>query len=67
MPKFRVLCNEAGEWAEHRDVEAQGEQQAAEQVCGGPLSSRQKKPGELRAQVNPEGTPGERKLFYAPD
>jgi hypothetical protein len=65
MPRFRVLCYEAGKWdgAEHRDVEAQDEHQAAEQVCGGPLVEVGK-PGQLRAQAAPEGKPGAQKMLY---
>jgi hypothetical protein len=66
MPKFRVLCFEvnAGTWAEHRDIEAQDEREAAEHVCGGPLVADAGKPGQLRAQVTPEGKPAQRTMFY---
>jgi hypothetical protein len=68
MPRFRVVCFEinAGKWTEHRDVEAQDEQEAAERVRGGPLVHAGK-PGQLRAQVAPVVKPGAKKMFYARD
>ena len=66
MPSFRVVCFEVGTakmTEEHRDVEAQSEQEAAERVCGGPLADVGKA-GQLRAQVAPVAKPSAKKLFY---
>lgn len=67
MPKFRVVCYEAGEWdvAKARIVEVQEEQEAAEHVCGRPLVARGNI-GQLRAQVSPVSKPAAKTLFYEP-
>lgn len=68
MPTFRVVCFDinASKSAEHRDVEAQDEREAAERVCGGSLVDAGK-PGQLRAQIAPTANPAARKMFYARD
>ena len=68
MPSFRVLRFDlnAKMSAEHRNVEAQDEREAAERVCGAPLIDVGK-PGQLRAQVNLEGKPSNRTMFYVRD
>jgi hypothetical protein len=64
MPSFRVLCFRAGELdGDPREVKAEDEHAAAEQVCGGPLVEAGK-PGQLRAQVSPASMPGATKMFY---
>jgi hypothetical protein len=65
MPIFRVTCYKAGEWdgAQAREIEAEDEQDAAEQVCGAPLVTEGKL-GELRAQVSPVSEPVVKKMFY---
>jgi hypothetical protein len=65
MLEFRVVCYEAGAWdqANARVVEAQDEKAAAERVCGGPLTARDKI-GQLRAQVSPVSKPAAKTLFY---
>ena len=65
MPRFKVMCFERAVWDEKepRDIEAQDEREAAESVCGGPLSVRGKA-GQLRAQVWPASKPSSKKMFY---
>lgn len=65
MPRFKVRCYQRGEWDGHepRDVEAQKEQEAAEQVCGEALVEGRVTLGTLRAEVWPASSPGEKKLF----
>jgi hypothetical protein len=67
MPRFKVKCFEGAIWdgKDARDIEAQDEREAAESVCGGPLSEGGK-PGQLRAQVTPASDASARKLFYIP-
>jgi hypothetical protein len=68
MPTFRVVCYyNAVKQAEHRDVEAQDEHEAAERVCGGGPLLDAGKPGQLRAQVTLEAKPAARKMFYTRD
>jgi hypothetical protein len=54
MPGLRVVCFEEAAWdqANARVVEAEDEKAAAEDVCGGRLTSKGKI-GQLRAQVSP--------------
>jgi hypothetical protein len=64
VPSFNVWCFKAGEAdGDPRKIEAEDEQAAAEQVCGGPLVEAGK-PAQLRAQVSPVSEPGEKKMFY---
>ncbi len=65
MPNFRVDCYEGGLWDknEPRDIEAQDEQKAAENVCGVSLSEEGKL-GQLCAEVWPLSSPKAKKLFY---
>ena len=65
MPRFKVICYESaiGDGIEPRDIEARDEQEAAESVCGEPLLEKGK-PGQLRAEVWPQSSPGEKKIFY---
>ena len=67
MPRFKVMCFDAGKWdgIEPHDIEAQDEQEAAERACGGPLTEGLK-PGQLRAQVSPASKPSAKKMFYIP-
>lgn len=65
MPYFKVRCFEGAIWdkKEPSDIEAQDEKEAAERVCGRPLSEGGK-PGQLRAQVSLVSKPSEKKMFY---
>ncbi len=65
MPNFKVKCYEGGLWDknEPRYIEAQDERDAAEILCGEPLSEEGKL-GQLRAEVWPVSSPKAKKLFY---
>ena len=69
MPKFTVTRFRDGtrDEGDPHCVDAQNEQEAAEQVCGEPLVEDKGKPGQLRAEVWPEDKRGAKmKLFYTP-
>jgi hypothetical protein len=65
MSRFMVRCYSAGKWdrLEPRELEAENELQAAQQACGVELADAGK-PGQLRAQVWPSGSPGKKSMFY---
>lgn len=65
MPIYHVKCYESGRWDDQkpREVEANDAKEAAEAVCGEPLRDAGKL-GQLRAQVWPQGSPGDKRLFY---
>jgi hypothetical protein len=67
MPIFKVKCYNAGLWdqVEPREVEANSEHEAAERICGRPLTEHGV-PGRLRAEVYLPSQPGKKKLFYIP-
>jgi hypothetical protein len=58
MPRFKVMTYNRGMWdrQEPRIVEARDEKEAAEKVCGGPLTPGYDSPGNLRAKVWPADT-----------
>ncbi len=67
MPLFRVLYfkdGAGGGHVEHRDVEADDAQAAAEQVCGVPVVEDKGNTGRLRAQVQLKEDPSLKRMFY---
>ena len=67
VPKYGVKCLEASVWDEkdYTTVDAEGELQAAERVCGEALVHAGK-PGQLRAQVWLVSKPSAKVIFYRP-
>jgi len=63
MPFFIVTCYTGGKSDESRKVEAHDKQQAAEDVCGGPLIEGAAKPGNLRATVRSLDNPNDVATF----
>lgn len=66
MPEFQVRCYKDGIWdgKEPKAVEAPAAKQAAEGVCGEPLTTRGTL-GKLRAEAWPKGRPQEKETFYS--
>jgi len=52
---------------ELRRVEAETEIEAAERICGGPLSDARRPMEFCRAEVRRQSTPERRSFFYSPE